>query len=132
VGRDASGRPRSTEASPPQAVSAPRRGELWLADLNPTRGREQAGRRPVLVLSVDAYNGGPSDLVIVLAVTTTLRTLPTQVPISRAESDLDRPSAVLCDQLRSIARERLLHRIGALQGPKLQMVEDAVRILLGL
>jgi len=85
-----------------------------------------------LVLSADAYNGGPSDLVIVLAVTTTLRALPTQVPISRAESDLDRPSAVLCDQLRSIARERLVHRIGALQGPKLQMVEDAVRILLGL
>jgi mRNA interferase MazF len=37
-------------------VSAPARGEVWLADLNPTWGHEQAGRRPVLVVSDDLFN----------------------------------------------------------------------------
>jgi mRNA interferase MazF len=45
-------------------MAEPRRGEIWLADLRPTHGREQAGRRPVLVLSVDSFNSGPADLVI--------------------------------------------------------------------
>ncbi len=41
-------------------MSAPGRGEVWLADLNPTRGHEQAGRRPVLVVSEDLFNRGPA------------------------------------------------------------------------
>jgi len=44
----------------------PRRGEVWLADLGPTRGHEQAGRRPVLIISDDIFNRGPADLVEVL------------------------------------------------------------------
>jgi mRNA interferase MazF len=43
-----------------------RRGEIWLADLRPTRGREQIGRRPVLVLSIDFFHSGPADLIVVL------------------------------------------------------------------
>jgi len=39
---------------------------MWLADLDPTRGHEQAGRRPVLVVSDDIFNRGPADLVIIL------------------------------------------------------------------
>ena len=45
-------------------MAEPRRGEIWLADLHPTRGREQTGRRPVLVLSVDFFNAGPADLIL--------------------------------------------------------------------
>jgi mRNA interferase MazF len=44
-------------------VPTPNRGEVWLVDLNPIRGREQAGRRPALVVSVDEFNNGPADLV---------------------------------------------------------------------
>jgi len=39
-------------------MAYPHRGEIWLADLRPTRGREQTGCRPVLILSVDFYNAG--------------------------------------------------------------------------
>jgi len=46
-------------------VKSPGRGEVWLADLDPTRGHEQAGRRPVLVVSDDIFNRGPADLVII-------------------------------------------------------------------
>src|SRR4051794_27480008 len=53
---------------------APARGEVWLADLSPTRGHEQAGRRPVLVISEDVYNLGPADLVV-LPLTSTVRSI---------------------------------------------------------
>jgi len=42
----------------------PARGEIWLVDLNPTRGHEQAGKRPALVVSVDLFNFGPAELVV--------------------------------------------------------------------
>ena len=54
-------------------MAYPHRGEIWLADLRATRGREQTGRRPVFVLSVDFFNAGPADLVVVLPLTSTQR-----------------------------------------------------------
>src|SRR5438128_11466126 len=51
---------------------APIRGEVWLIDLNPVRGHEQAGRRPALVVSDDLFNQGPAGLVIVLPITSTV------------------------------------------------------------
>lgn len=50
-------------------MANPCRGEVWLADLGTGRGREQTGRRPVLVLSVDGFNAGPADLVLTLPIT---------------------------------------------------------------
>ena len=44
----------------------PSRGEIWMVDLNPARGHEQAGYRPCLVVSVDLFNHGPAELVVVL------------------------------------------------------------------
>ena len=46
------------------------RGEIWMIDFDPTRGHEQAGRRPALVVSDDVFNAGPAGLVMVLPVTT--------------------------------------------------------------
>ena len=51
----------------------PSRGEIWMVDLNPTRGHEQAGVRPALVVSVDTFNHGPAGLAVVLPVTSRLR-----------------------------------------------------------
>ena len=113
-------------------VPAPRRGEIWLVDLDPIRGHEQAGRRPALVLSEDMYNAGPSDLIVVLALTTRLRGLPTQVTVSPSETGLASNSAVLCDQIRTISKERLGRRAGAIPPSKLARIEEIVRVLLGL
>ncbi len=62
-------------------MSSPRRGEVWLAELNPTRGREQAGKRPVLVVSQDIFNQGPAQLVMMIPLTTTARNIPLHVEI---------------------------------------------------
>ena len=57
-------------------MSSPARGEVWLADLNPVRGHEQAGRRPVLVVSEDLFNQGPAGLAVVLPLTSTFVASP--------------------------------------------------------
>lgn len=113
-------------------MTAPARGEVWLADLNPTQGREQTGRRPVLVLSEDLFNRGPAELVVVLPITSTLRSIPSQVLLTPPEGGLKVPSAVLCEAIRSISKRRLLQRWGAVGADRMRVVEDALRILLRL
>ena len=51
------------------SLSKPSRGEIWFLNLDPTRDHEQAGSRPALVISVDTFNHGPADLVVILPVT---------------------------------------------------------------
>lgn len=113
-------------------MSAPARGEVWLADLSPTRGHERSGRRPVLVLSEDLFNEGPAGLVIVLPMTSTLRAVPTHVRIDPPEGGVKTRTAVLCEAGRSISRERLTARWGVVGPPTMASVEDRLRILLGL
>jgi len=110
----------------------PSRGDVWLVNLSPTRGHEQAGQRPALVVSDDLLNHGPSGLVAVLPVTTTDRGIPLHVALRAGEGGLSRPSFVLCDQVRTISRERLLRRYGAVAASSMEVVEYRLRIVLGL
>jgi mRNA interferase MazF len=113
-------------------MADPARGEVWLADLNPTRGHEQAGLRPVLVFSQTLFNRGPAGLVVVLPLTSTLRDIPTHVPLSPPEGGLKTPSAILCDAIRSIAKERLVRKWGVVSPATMEAVADRARILLDL
>lgn len=113
-------------------MSAPARGEIWLADLNPTRGHEQAGRRPVLVVSEDLFNRGAAGLVIVLPMTSTIRGVPSHVPVSPPEGGVKNRSAILCEGVRSLSVERLVTRWGAIDRQTMAVVEDRLRILLRL
>lgn len=108
------------------------RGEIWLADLNPVRGHEQAGRRPVLVVSVDAFNQSRADLVVVIPITSTLRPIPFHVVVQPPEGGLTNPSALLCEAVRSISKDRLVTRWGTVSAATISQVEDRLRILLHL
>lgn len=108
------------------------RGDVWLADLNPTKGHEQRGRRPVLIVSEDEFNEGPAGLVIVLPLTSTQRPIPTQVHLSPPEGGLKNPSAVLCDAIRSISTERLAKYWGRVSAKILTEIEDRLKIVLSL
>jgi mRNA interferase MazF len=111
----------------------PARGEIWLADLNPTRGHEQAGRRPVLIVSTDAFNHGPAELLFVLPLTQTDRRIPIHIPVEPPEGGVTVSSFVLCDALRSIAKTRLAGRPWGVVSPQtMRKVEDTLRILLDL
>jgi mRNA interferase MazF len=111
---------------------APSRGEVWMVDLNPTRGHEQTGRRPALILSVDPFNQGPAGLAVVLPITSQAKGIPFHVKVMPPEGGLDRESYVKCEDIRSISRERLIRRAGAVSPQTLHAVEDRLRILLNL
>jgi len=91
-------------------MAHPHRGEIWLADLRPTRGREQTGRRPVLILSVDFFNAGPADLIVVLPLTSTQRDIPLHVKVKKGDGGIRNDSAILCEAIRSVSKERLISR----------------------
>ena len=107
----------------------PSRGEIWLVDLNPVRGHEQAGRRPGLVISVDTFNHGPAGLVVILPMTTRAKGIPFHVEVPSREGGR---SFIKCEDVRSIAKERLVERLGRVSQATLTEVEDRLRILLGL
>ena len=111
----------------------PSRGEVWWADLDPTKGREQAGRRPVLVVSVNGFNGSPAELVLVLPITSRQRKVASRVPVRPPEGGLTVPGDILCDAIRSVSStERLHSRIGSVSRSIMAAVEDQLRVLLGL
>src|SRR5262245_51942581 len=80
-------------------VPDPKRGEVWFADLNPTRGREQAGQRPVLVISDDRFNASAAELVIVLPLTTRKKGIPYHVEISPPEGGMQQASYIKCEDV---------------------------------
>jgi len=110
----------------------PSRGEIWLVDLNPVRGHEQAGKRPALIVSVDLFNSGPAGLVVILPVTTKERGIPFHVGIYPPEGGLKEKGFIKCEDIRSISRERLLLRIGIVSLTAMEAIEDRIRILLNL
>lgn len=114
-------------------MAAPNRGEIWWADLDPTRGHEQGGRRPVLVVSTTYFNHGPADLILVLPLTRTDRAIPIHVPIQPPEGGISARSFILCDALRSISKERLGERpLGSVSTRTMQSVGEILRLLMEL
>ena len=110
----------------------PRRGDIWLADLTPVRGHEQAGKRPCLVVSVDIFNRSPAGLVIVLPVTTRSIRIRSHVCIEPPEAGIKEASYIKCEDVRSISIERLTSRWGAVSPITMTAVKDRLRILMGL
>lgn len=110
----------------------PSRGEIWLVDLDPTRGHEQAGKRPGLVISVNLFNHGPAELAVILPITTREKGIPFHVPVNSSESGLKTKSFIKCEDIRSVSKERLTSYLGRVPQEIMEAVEDRLRILLGL
>jgi len=111
------------------------RGEVYFVNLNPVKGREQAGQRPVLVLSIDAINKLP--LVVTVVVGTKGKNIaqdyPTNVRISPHESGLPMETVFLCFQIRSLDPARFPSvPAGMLSDAPMEKIEEAVRYCLGL
>ncbi len=115
-------------------TTLPSRGEIWEANLDPTEGHEQAGKRPVLVVSTDKFNHGPAELVIIAPLTRTGRRIPLHVEVEPPEGGLSATSYILCDSVRSISRRRLIgsRPWGVVSFETMDKVDDTLRILLEL
>ncbi len=111
------------------------RGEIYFVDLNPVKGREQSGQRPVLVLSIDEINKLP--LVVTVVVGTKGENIshdyPTNVRVSAEESGLPIETVFLCFQIRSLDPNRFSKKpAGKVKGEVLKRIEETVSYCLGL
>lgn len=103
-----------------------------MLDLDPTRGHEQSGTRPALVMSADLFNAGPAGLIIVLPITSRQRGIRSHIAITPPEGGLNMPSFIKCEDVRSISKERLIRRLGSVSSETMESVEATMRILLDL
>lgn len=110
-----------------------KRGEIYLADLDPVRGSEQAGTRPVLIIQNDIGNQY-SSTTIVAAITSRIskKHLSTHVEISAGESGLPKDSVILLEQIRTLDKVRLIKKMGDLPFPKMREVSTALHKSLDL
>ena len=113
-------------------MSEASRGDIWLVNLNPTAWREQAGTRPALVVSVNIFNHGAAELVVVIPITSKPKGIPLHVEINPPEGGLSMTSYAKCEDVRSISTSRLMRRLGNVTPSTIDAVEDRLRVLLGL
>ena len=115
-------------------MTFPKRGEIYLVSFDPTIGHEIRKTWPAVVIQNDVSNQY-SPITIVAAISSKFGTPthPREVPLqSGGKTGLTQPSAVILNQIRSIDRERLVKRLGALDAGTMRSVDDALMISLGL
>ena len=106
------------------------RGEVYWADLNPLRSREQAGMRPVLILSHDLFNRR-SETVIAMAITSQAQKAGFPLTMALPADMMPKPSWVKISQIRTISIDRLGKRIAVLGPAMLDQLVDGLLELIG-
>jgi mRNA interferase MazF len=110
------------------------RGEVWWADLGPRQGSAPSWRRPVLVISADAFNRSRIKTVTVAAITSNLRlgAAPGNVALSTGSAGLDRDSVINVSQVVTLDKTELTKHLGNLDALKMEQVDSGLRLALGL
>jgi mRNA interferase MazF len=106
------------------------RGEIRWADLNPTRGKEQSGQRPVLILSHDVFNER-SGTVIAVALTSQPPRAGFPLTLELTTPRLPKRSWVKVSQIRTLATERIGNRLGRASPEELAQVLEGLNEILG-
>ena len=117
------------------------RGDIYFVNLDPTKGREQAGYRPVLVVSVDAINRQP--LVVTVVIGTDAKNVPrdypTNVRVTAKETGLPMDTVFLCFQIRSLDPARFFdpktrrpNLAGTVPPARMAEVDRALKLVLNL
>ena len=109
-----------------------KRGDIYFADLDPVIGSEQGGKRPVLLIQNNLGNRfSPTVIILPLTSRTGKKALRTHVPVSPPQGGITKPSIILCEQVRTVEKSRLLQRLGALPREKMALVERALAAAMG-
>jgi mRNA interferase MazF len=112
-------------------------GDVYLVDLDPVRGSESTKLRPAVIVSNDAANRtaertGRGVITVVPVTSNVERVFPFQVVLSASDCGFKMDSKAQAEQVRSVALVRLQRRIGSVPGPALKLLDDALRLHLGL
>ena len=121
----------STEARP---LPKPIRGDVFKARLDPTEGSEQAGSRPVVVVTRDSINAN-SPVVVIVPVTDAehvRKTYPMHVFLPKGQGGLKKDSIVKTEQIRAIQTTRFSEYYGKLDAGSVTKIEEALKIILAM
>lgn len=110
-----------------------KRGDLWIVNLDPTVGHEIKKSRPGVIIQNDIGNKY-SPITIIAPVTSQKLDVifPFEVLIRHQESGLEKDSKVLLNQIRAIDKKRLIKRVGRVNELSLEMIDDALKVSLGI
>ena len=106
------------------------RGDIRWADLDPVRGREQAGRRPVLVISHDVFNAR-SGTVIALAITSRAQRAGFPLTLELSSSRLPKRSWIKISQVRTLSVDRIGRRLARATPEELDQVVEGLAEIVG-
>ena len=106
------------------------RGEVRWADLSPTRGHEQSGRRPVLILSADVFNQR-SGTVIAVALTTQPPRAGFPLTLEVGPGQLSKPAWIKIGQIRTLSVQRIGRRMGTVSPEEVAQVIEGLNEILG-
>jgi len=106
------------------------RGDIFWADLNPVQGNEQAGRRPVVILSHDVFNER-SGTVIAMAITSQPQRAGFPLTLEINSEDLPKQSWVKISQIRKLSVQRLGSKIGRISPEELSLLVEGLNEIIG-
>ena len=106
------------------------RGDIWWADLEPVRGRETAGVRPVLIISQDVFNER-SGTVIAMAITSQPPKAAFPLTHQITSAKMPKRSWVKISQIRTLAIERLSKRLSKMSRPELEQIVEGLNEIVG-
>jgi mRNA interferase MazF len=106
------------------------RGEIRWADLNPVKGKEQAGLRPVVILSQDVFNER-SGTVIAMAITCQPQRAGFPLTLELDLKDLPKPSWVKISQIRTLSTERIGKKFGTVSPEELDQIIEGLTEIIG-
>jgi mRNA interferase MazF len=103
-----------------------KRGEVYRVDLDPVVGSETGKTRPALVLQNELANRSSPTVTVVPISSQIARVYPFQVRIPAGEGGLTRDSKALCEQIRTVSRQRIRERLGELPDERLLEIREAL------
>lgn len=106
------------------------RGDIYWADLDPTQGNEQQGRRPVLILSQDVFNDR-SGTVIAMAITSQAQKARFPLTLELSGKALPKQSWIKISQIRTLSGKRLGKRIGRVSAEEIEMAVEGLNEIIG-
>ncbi|PWF99305.1 type II toxin-antitoxin system PemK/MazF family toxin [Levilactobacillus bambusae] len=110
-----------------------KRGDIFFADLSPVIGSEQGGTRPVLIVQNNVGNHySPTVIVAAITARMTKTKMPTHIVITAEKTGIERDSIILCEQVRTIDKQRLKDWVTHLGPTVMSKVDAALETSLGL
>jgi mRNA interferase MazF len=109
------------------------RGEIVVVNLEPVKGSEQGGVRPVLIIQNDIINRhAPTTIIAPITSKIYTREYPTNVIIKGEDFKMKSDSTILLNQIKTIDKKRIIKKIGSLDNFTMNKVDKAIKISLGI